>query len=174
MKNCSLCNPWYAGRKTSQCDFCENTKQKSVYLCGPIDGVTPEWATEWRDKAFKGLCQQYIIQNPCWGKDLHAIGINDTIYTPKEIVETDLALIAEADILLVDWRSMFEGNYEILETPNEPLRVGTIMEIVYAKQLGKKVIVFGGLRKGYWLRFHADMMFDTLDDALGYMQAEGV
>ena len=128
----------------------------SIYLAGPVDGVTPEWATEWRRNVKEAL-SGWTVLNPIEGKDLTL----PALYTPKEIVEADLAMVKRADVVLVDWRVV---------PGQQPLRVGTIMEIVYAKQWGKQIITFGGLPRGYWLKYHTDKYFDTLLDAIEYLR----
>lgn len=155
---------------------------KTIYLAGPIDGVTPEWATEWRKQATTALKDRYHILDPTEGKDLHAAGCNDSLYTPEYIVETDLAMIRQADVLLVDWRELdtreackiYDRAYMNNGSPVNfvPPRVGTSQELVYAKQWGKQVIAFGTLRRGYWLQYHSDKNFDTLELAIKYLRGE--
>ena len=143
-----------------------------IYLCGPIDGVTPEWATEWRNRV-KAELTQYKVLDPCEGKDLYHPECNTSLYTPEEIVEEDLKSIWGADVLLVDWRSYANLEFDstgLVDYREEPLRVGTIMEIAYAHQWGKRVITFGNLRRGYWIQYHADKHFETLDEVIEYLE----
>ena len=141
----------------------------NLYLAGPIDGVTPEWATEWRKQATTALKDRYHILDPTQGKDLHAAGCNDTLYTPEYIVETDLAMIRQADVLLVDWRQESQDNITRCEVP---MRAGTLMEIAYGKIWDKKVYSFGELRRGYWFTYHTNRNFDTLELAIKYLRGE--
>lgn len=133
-----------------------------LYLAGPIDGVWREWATEWRAQV-KAELINYRVIDPTEGKDLHHPDCNTSLYTPEEIVEADLAAIKQADVLLVDWRDT---------VMYKPLRVGTIMEICYAKMWNKRVYTFGNLRRGYWLRYHTDGHFDGLEEAIEYLKGE--
>ena len=72
----------------------------------------------------------------------------------KEVVERDLSDILKSNIVLVDLR-------------HEVKLIGTAMEMAYAKQWGKKIYVFGeAYRQHYWVRYHADKFFDTLDEAI--------
>ena len=146
-----------------------------IYLCSPIDGVTPEWATEWRRKV-RDTLTGWTVLDPTEGKDLYAPGVNDTVYTPEEIVEADLAMVEQADVVLVDWRDVkwVVHNNKIcsgvLSASTLPLRVGTICEVWEAHRLGKRVVAFGALRRGYWIRYCVDEWFDTLDEALNKIQ----
>ena len=147
-------------------------RKPRVYLCGPIDGVTPEWATEWRKATANALNDKYHIIDPTEDKDLYQPGANDTAYTPGQIVTADLISIRDSDILLVDWRQVppksISGRYD-----NQPMKVGTIMEMVYARNWGKRVITFGNLRRGYWARYHSDEHFEAWIDAMAYLLGYG-
>ncbi len=134
---------------------------KSLYTAGPIDGVTPKWATEWRRKV-KDALPGWTILDPTDGKDLYQIGVNDSVYTPEYIVGTDLEMVKQAEIILLDWREIPWSEMTAIPV----LRVGTSMEIREAYTLGKRIIAFGDLRLGYWIRFHATEFYDTLDEAL--------
>lgn len=140
-----------------------------IYLCGPIDGVAPEWAMEWRQEVAKRLPD---VLDPTAGKDLYNPDANTTLYSPEKIVKADLDMIWRADVLLVDWRmvkaiEVVEGGWQF--NP-QPKRIGTSMEIAYAHQWGKQVITFGDLRRGYWIQYHADKHFETLDEAIEYLE----
>ena len=54
----------------------------------------------------------------------------------------------------------------------QTLRVGTVMEVVYAYQWGKRIITFGNLRRGYWIRYHVWEHYGTLEDALNKIQED--
>lgn len=152
---------------------------KHLYLAGPIDGVTPEWATEWRRQAAGALKDRYYILDPTEGKDLYQDGVNDTLYTPEEIVEADLAMIKQADVLLVDWRRL--DNEQLMDIINKylnggeyldmPQGVGTHQEMVYSHLWGKKIYTFGDKRRGYWATYHSEH-FDTLEQAIKYLRGE--
>jgi nucleoside 2-deoxyribosyltransferase len=180
---CKCGKEFLSAKWETRCEECRG--KRTLYTCGPIDGVTPEWATEWRRQVKESLTTWEVL-DPTEGKDLHAAGVNDSIYTPDEIVEADLAMVARADVVLVDWRmvdnkidyhfppkDIVEQVYRATMTVFQPLRVGTIMEIVYAKQYGKQVYTFGNLRMGYWMRYHTDKHFDTVTEAIEYLRGEG-
>ena len=93
----------------------------------------------------------------------YAPGVNDTVYTPEEIVEADLDMVMQADVVLVDWRYVPINR---TDGYRDPLRVGTICEVKHAHDHGKRVIAFGTLRRGYWIRYHIKEWYDTLEEAL--------
>lgn len=131
---------------------------KTVYLAGAIDKVSPEFATRWRRDATERLTAAgYSVLDPTQGKDLHTPGVNDTVYTPEEIVETDLDMIRRSDIILAE-----------ISKKDVPYH-GTSMELAYSKMYGKRVIVWGGCRS-YWVRHHAEAVFLTLHEALQYLE----
>jgi len=76
----------------------------------------------------------------------------------KELVESQLANIKRCDILVAD-----------LSIPNHPY-IGSIGEIIYAHQLGKKVYVVYGeydhLLDRPWLTYHVDGFFKTSDELM--------
>ena len=144
-----------------------------IYLAGPIDGVSVKWATAWRKKATKVLeSYDYKVLDPTSGKDLNLPGINDNYYSPEQIVLADLGAIDEANIIIVDWRKLplLRRIWNFITTGHsDPMRTGTTMEIRHAYTKGKFVYVFGTMRKGYWMRFHTDMFFHSLDDILKFI-----
>lgn len=159
---CIGCKPWYADRNSNQCVFCEDyEKWKNptdvVYLGGAIDKVPPEFALGWRKKATKVLKENgFSVFDPTAGKDLYAPTANISSFTPEYIVTTDLTMIEASNILLVE-----------ISKVNIPYH-GTSMEIVYAYQWGKKIFVWGG-SMSYWVRYHADQVFVTMEDALDHI-----
>jgi nucleoside 2-deoxyribosyltransferase len=73
------------------------------------------------------------------------------------IVETDLNLIDSCKVLVA-----------YIEKPT----FGTIMEISYAKNIGKKVYVInpkGDLKNDVWLRYHTDKFFDNIPDCFNFI-----
>jgi nucleoside 2-deoxyribosyltransferase len=128
----------------------------TIYLAGAIDKVPPEFATTWRRAATRALEHKYKILDPTAGKDLFAPGVNTDVYTPAQIVESDLAAIKKTDIVLAE-----------ISRKDIPYH-GTSMELAYAYQWQKIVYVWGGCRS-YWVRYHATQIFDELADALEHL-----
>lgn len=119
---------------------------KSLYLCGPINGCTDEECKDWRGyvvEVWDGRCIDPMVRD-YRGREAEAY---------REIVELDKIDVAEADIILVNY-----------DKPS----VGTSMEILYAWQLGKRVIVVCPETAviSPWLRYHAHHIVHHFDDAL--------
>ena len=148
-------------------------KKKVIYLAGPIDKVSPKWATEWRKKATEVLeSKNCRVLDPTSGKNLNLPGVNDNVYTPKQIVEADIKAIDKAHVVIVDWRKLplLKRLWNFITTGHsDPMWVGTSMEVMHAHRTGKFIYTFGTMRKGYWIRHHADLFFYSLDDVLRFI-----
>jgi nucleoside 2-deoxyribosyltransferase len=128
----------------------------TIYLAGAIDKVPPEFATTWRLHATKALEHKYNILDPTAGKDLYAPGVNTDVYTPAQIVESDLSAIMRSNIILAE-----------VSRTDIPYH-GTSMEIMFSYINGKKVYVWGGC-KSYWIRYHTTKIFKFVGDAIRYL-----
>lgn len=126
---------------------------KTIYLAGAIHHVDPGFSVGWRKKATEALKHKYRILDPTADKDLFQPGVNTTAYTPEEIVTADLAMIDAADIVLAE-----------VSRTDIPYH-GTSMEIFYAANSGKQVIVWGGCQS-YWVRHFADHIYRYLGNAI--------
>lgn len=128
-----------------------------VYLAGAIHHVSPTFATGWRREATERLSKLgFEVFDPTVDKNFDHPGVNTTLYTPKQIVETDKTMIDMVDILLVE-----------MSRSDVPY-IGTSMEILYAWERGKEIIVWGG-SESYWVRYHASRIFKALPEALDYI-----
>jgi hypothetical protein len=124
---------------------------KTVYLCGAINGCTDQQCKDWRNYTKEKLKGKYEFLDPM-RRDFR--GKEDS--SVKEIVNGDYYDINHTDILL--------GN------ANSP-SWGTGMEIHYAYQIGKKVIlVCNAERVSPWLRYHSDKIVKTLDEAIELLE----
>lgn len=122
---------------------------KTLYLCGPINGCTDEECKNWREYV-KGLWNGPTLdpmRRDYRGKEDEAF---------EEIVELDKIDVANSDVLLVNY-----------DRPS----VGTSMEILYAWERGKLIVVVAkaGERISPWLRYHAHKIDSRFDDALKYI-----
>ncbi|NLU09416.1 MAG: DUF4406 domain-containing protein [Tepidanaerobacter acetatoxydans] len=125
----------------------------TVYLAGSINGHKSwELVTTWRTYAEKILeAAGYRVLNPVRGR-------SPTDTDSKDIVERDLQDIAKADILLV------EMDHE------DKAYIGTAMEIRYAWERGKEIIIWGRAnRESHWLKYHTHVRCNTLGQALEYL-----
>jgi len=119
---------------------------KTVYLCGPINGCTDSEASDWREsvkRAYAGPTIDPMVRD-YRGREAEAF---------REIVELDKIDVASSDVILVNY-----------DKPS----VGTSMEVLYAWQLGKRVIVV--MREDAvvspWLRYHATNLVHSFDAAI--------
>jgi nucleoside 2-deoxyribosyltransferase len=124
---------------------------KTLYLCGPINGCTDDECTNWREAVkakWAGRCIDPMVRD-YRGREAEAY---------REIVELDKIDVAEADIILVNY-----------DKPS----VGTSMEILYAWERGKRIIVV--CREDAvispWLRYHATHLVHSFDAALDVAKA---
>lgn len=120
-----------------------------VYLAGPINGCTDEQCKGWREKAKAGLvCETFDpMKRDYRGQEGFAF---------REIVEMDKQDIDGVDVLLV-----------MYERPS----VGTSMEILYAWERGKEVVLVTPtpVSLSPWLVYHCRKFYHTLDAAISYL-----
>jgi len=133
---------------------------KLVYLAGKIDGLSWDEANSWREKATKEL-------------ELH----NISVYNP---LPRNLEGVCKISPDLVQGiRSQIPANDEFYLKCSDVLLVnlgherltGTLLEIGYARALGKMIVGFGSskLCKHPFIERWVDLRFETLDDALEYI-----
>lgn len=116
----------------------------TTYLCGPINGCTDEECMNWRERA------KEVLKNTIDPMTRDYRGREDDCVA--EIVEGDKHDILECDVVLVNY-----------DKPS----VGTSMEILFAWQANKKVIVVAtkGTRISPWLRYHSTTIVNSFADA---------
>jgi hypothetical protein len=127
----------------------EQLKKRTVYLCGAINGRTNEECIDWRERV-KGLLDCPTIDpmaRDFRGRERDEVG---------GIIENDKADIDACDFLLVNYMG-----------PS----VGTSMEILYAWERGKAVILVTspGTVLSPWLLYHKHKLFFSLEDAAAYI-----
>ena len=95
--------------------------------------------------------KRYGYSDP-FDRDLR--GMEDFAY--KTIVEGDKEMMDNCDYLLVGlWK----------------ISAGTMMEILYAWENGKKVFVINGLDKiSPWIIYHSYAIFNNIDQAIDYFK----
>jgi len=122
------------------------TNMKTLYLCGPINGCTDAECTDWREYA-KTLWAGAVLDPMC--RDYR--GIEDAAW--RDIVELDKIDVTNADVLLVNY-----------DKPS----VGTSMEILYAWERGKLVVVVAApdARISPWLRYHSHRIVHSFAEAV--------
>lgn len=123
--------------------------KKIIFLCGPMKGIPREEAQAWRKKAETLLKKKFKLLHAYRGREE-----KETFPDPKGAVIRDKQDIERSSILLVN------DTY-----PNASM-IGTSMEVFFAHQLNKAVIVFGNAHKNdYWLNYHSHVRVDTLEKA---------
>lgn len=124
---------------------------KTLYLCGPINGCTDSECTNWRE---------YV--KTMWSGDILDPMRRD--YRGKEdesvndIVLFDKIDITNSDALIVNY-----------DKPS----VGTSMEILYAFERGKVVVVVAnsGARISPWMRYHSHRIARSFNEAVQIIQS---
>lgn len=124
---------------------------RTVYLAGPINGCTDEECKDWREwmtKELRGFGILDPMRRDYRGKENESIGL---------IVEGDKKDIDQSDYVLVNY-----------DKPS----VGTSMEILYAWERGKRVIVVarGDSPISPWLAYHSHDVVNTFDKALSIIR----
>jgi nucleoside 2-deoxyribosyltransferase len=123
---------------------------KTIYLCGPINGRSDDDCKGWREDVkskWTGDCLD-PMRRDYRGREHEAIA---------EIVEFDKLDIDGVDALLV-----------YFDKPS----VGTSMEVLYAWQMGKPVVVIDKSDKPLspWLVYHSTHVVKTIDEALALLK----
>lgn len=118
----------------------------TVYLCGPINGCTDEECKDWREwvKANYNGPTLDPMRRDYRGREAEAY---------VEIVEGDKDDIDGVECLLVNY-----------DKPS----VGTSMEMLYAFDRGKRIVVVAKPETSIspWLRYHSDYIVHSFGEAL--------
>lgn len=124
----------------------------TIYLCGPINGCTDEECKDWREAVKARWPKDTLdpMRRDYRGKEDESV---------NEIVEWDKIDITNSDVILV--------NYE------EP-SVGTSMEMLFAWERGKLVVVVAkrGASLSPWLRYHSHRIFHSFEEAIIWIADE--
>lgn len=118
----------------------------TIYLCGPINGCTDAEANDWR-ALVKELWSGSTIdpmRRDYRGREAENV---------RDIVELDKIDVLSSDVVLVNY-----------DKPS----VGTAMEVLYAFERGKLVIVVAreGASISPWLRYHSHRICQSFNAAL--------
>jgi nucleoside 2-deoxyribosyltransferase len=129
----------------------QHMEYPTLYLCGPINGCTDAEANDWRTlvkENWPGKCID-PMKRDYRGKEAEAF---------REIVELDKIEVAACDVMLVNY-----------DKPS----VGTSMEILYAWERGKRIVVVckPDAVISPWLRYHAHHFANSFADALEHIRA---
>lgn len=121
----------------------------TIYLCGPINGCTDEECKDWRELV-KTKWSSTIdpMRRDYRGKEDESV---------KQIVELDKIDIMNCDVVLVNY-----------DKPS----VGTSMEILYAFERGKFVVIVAdyGTRISPWLLYHSHAIVGSFAAAFRFIE----
>jgi nucleoside 2-deoxyribosyltransferase len=125
-----------------------------VYLAGKMDGLTRVQMAGWRDKAKKVL-------EACGFDCLDPTDLSSCNYVPnsREIVDNNKFHIRNCAVVLA-------------ELDHEEVSIGTIGEIIFARELGKPVIAWGTAKRvinNPWVTEHATIICEDMGDAVDYI-----
>lgn len=116
-----------------------------VYLCGAINGCTDKECRDWREEVKKYFPNSIDpMRRDYRGKETQYF---------TEIVELDKIDVSASDIILVNY--------------NKP-SVGTSMEMLYAWERGKPIILWCPENEilSPWLRYHSHVIVHSLYSAI--------
>lgn len=116
-----------------------------VYLCGPINGCTDEECRNWREYVKAKLPDTLDpMRRDYRGHEDQSV---------DQIVELDKIDISKCDALIVNY-----------DRPS----VGTSMEIIYAWERGKFIVLVHtvGVSLSPWLHYHSHAIVTSFDDAI--------
>lgn len=123
---------------------------QSVYLCGPINGCTDDECKDWRAYAKSRLPNTIDpMVRDYRGREADSY---------REIVELDKIDVRRCDFVLAN-----------CPKPS----VGTSMEIFYAWEIGRPVVVVADGSISPWLRYHATKICPTVREAVSWIQDVG-
>ena len=127
---------------------------KTVFLCGPIRGLDKSDYLGWRKEAEKKLGDDFNV--------IHALRHCEekgSFPFPKAKVARDKHDILNSDIILVN------------DTFENASMIGTSMEVIFANERDKIVVIFGEAHKNdFWLETHSHIRFYNLDEAIDFVR----
>lgn len=148
------------------------SKDVSVYLAGPINGVILEEALEWRNEVRQILAEIGVsVYDPMAGKEKvvpSGAVINDTRNDPNH----PLHYILKPDALFHrDTMNIRDSKFMLVNLNNPTGSIGTPWEMGFAYGLGKTVIV---VTQDPAIVNHpfvsmSSVVFDDMEDALGFI-----
>lgn len=123
--------------------------KKKIFLCGPMRGVPKNISLEWRKLATKYLSKKFDVIHAMRGREE-----KETFSDYRLAVIRDLNDIKKSDIILVS------------DTIDNCSMIGTSMEVFFAHQLTKPILIFGNAHEeDYWLNYHSHLRVSSLKEA---------
>lgn len=122
---------------------------KKIFLSGPMRGVDRMESLQWRIQAKEMLQEKFEVIHAFRGREE-----KETFTDPRAAVIRDLSDIKDADVVLVN------------DTVKDCSMIGTSMEVFFAYEQKKPVIVFGNAHeKDYWLNYHIHLRVNSVEEA---------
>lgn len=123
--------------------------KKKIFLAGPMREIQREISLGWRKLATKNLSNKFEVVHAMRGREE-----KETFTDSRAAVIRDINDIKSSDILLVN------------DTIKDCSMIGTSMEIFFAFQQNKPVIIFGNAHdKDYWMNYHSHLRTKDLEEA---------
>jgi hypothetical protein len=127
---------------------------KKVFLSGPIRGLSRTDSLGWRDDAGRLLRDEFVTTHALRGREE-----KETLPDRRIAIHRDKDDILRADIMLVN------------DTFGSASMIGTAMEIIFAHEHGKLVVLFGDAHANdYWMDYHSYVRFGTLEEACSFLK----
>lgn len=125
------------------------SSRKTVFLSGPMSGIPRAEGLSWRRKAQELLNEKANTLHAYRGREER-----EPFPCSKAAVVRDKNDISRSDVVIVN------------DTFTNASMIGTSMEVLYACEANKPVIVFGNAHSGdYWLEYHSTARVETLEEA---------
>ncbi|MBI2009266.1 hypothetical protein HYS84_02550 [Candidatus Saccharibacteria bacterium] len=126
---------------------------KTVFLSGPIKGISRDESLAWRDEARKLLKEKFNVVHALRGRE-----VKETLPDSRIAIQRDKADILRSDVILIN------------DTSPSTSMIGTSMEVLFAFENNKLVVVFGSAHaQDYWLLYHSHVRFNNLKEACKFL-----
>lgn len=123
--------------------------KKTIFLSGPMRGVPRKEALAWRKKAGQILSAKFNLLHAYRGREK-----KETFADPRLAITRDKNDILKSDLVLVNC------------TRHDASMIGTSMEILFAFENNKTIIIFGDAHiDNYWLNYHIHARESSLESA---------
>lgn len=123
--------------------------KNTVFLSGPMRGIPRKEGLIWRKNAEKLLSKNFNVLHAYRGRE-----DRETFPDPRLAVSRDKSDVKRSDIVLVN------------DSFDNASMIGTAMEVFFAYQMNKTVILFGHAHeKDYFLNYHSHVRCDSLREA---------
>lgn len=130
-----------------------------IYYCRAMDGIDNNIISQ----EYTYVRAQINAKGHCLINDFNVDSYEILAITEensKKVVHSNISDIAKSDIVIVN-----------LSIPNHSY-IGCVGEMIYAKQMGIRVIVIvgeSGNDKHFWTLYHSDCITNSLDEAIALL-----